>query len=547
MIDLLIMPSLILGRRQAEGHARPFLAPATIFILLSILTSLWALATPLMSTPDEPAHAIKAAAVARGQLSANTSGIQGEESIVTVPGYVAELGIQTCTAFKPEVTGECAPPIDSGNRNLTTAETSAGNYNPLYYLVVGLPSRILSGEPALYGMRILSGLMSSAFLTVALLAAARLRRSSWPIVASVVALTPMVLYLSGSINPNSLEIVTTAAFFLSLCVVLENYKDLSSVRLPLVAVAISGVVLANTRALSLIWLALAAIAAFIIFGWRPLVAVLRDKLGLTMVAVTILGCIAGLAWLLLADSFKSLSGTASLTTPDQAIATMLDRTFNYANGYIGIIGWLDTPAPQFTQIYWHFAFVAVLLGGLTCRSVRARWAIFLVMAAIVVLPPILQAQVIEELDYIWQGRYLLALVVLLFLLCGVAMRDQPFPRSQTARALGQWLLGVGVAAHFYVFVYALRRYTVGLLPNHTNWTEMWDPAWQPPVPWQVLAVAYLLTLAVGAVLIYLYLFRSNREDDLGDGQEVLPNLISSVNSGKKTVAANPSTATGVQA
>lgn len=547
MIDLLIMPSLTRGRRQAKEHAHPFLAPAAIFILLSLLTTLWALATPLMSAPDEPAHAVKAAAVARGQFSANTSGNQSEALTVTVPGYVAALGAQTCMAFKPDVTGACAPPIESGNRNPTSAQTTAGNYNPLYYLVVGMPSRVLSGEPAVYAMRILSGLMSSFFLTVAFLAAARLRRNKWPIVASVVALTPMVLYLSGSINPNSLEIVTTAAFFLCLCVVLENFKALSSVRIPLVAVAISGVVLANTRALSLIWLGLAVIAAVIVFGWRPLVAVLRDKLGLAMVAVTILGCVAGLAWLLLADSFKSLGGAASLTTPDQAIATMVDRTFVYVLEYIGFIGWLDTPAPQFAQIYWHFAFVAVLLGGLTCRSVRARWAIFMVLTAIIVLPPILQAQVIEELDYIWQGRYLLALVVLLFLLCGVAMRDQPFRRSLTARAIGRWLVGAGIAAHFYVFVYVLRRYTVGLLPNHTNWTEMGDPAWQPPLTWQVLAVAYLLTLAIGAVLIYLHLFRSNGEDVLGDGQEVLPNLISSENSTNKTVIENPSPVTGIPA
>lgn len=39
-----------------------------IFLLLSAITVLWSLATPLMAYPDEPVHTIKAAAVARGQI-----------------------------------------------------------------------------------------------------------------------------------------------------------------------------------------------------------------------------------------------------------------------------------------------------------------------------------------------------------------------------------------------------------------------------------------------------------------------------------------------
>jgi hypothetical protein len=511
------MRSLPRGRRRTAILGRPSFIPALVtFLILGTLTTLWALASPLMSVPDEPAHAIKAAAVARGQLSAETGGKQGDPAVVRVPAYFAELGLQTCTAFKPDLTAACAPQVDPANRAAATAATTAGNYNPFYYLLVGLPSRLLSGAPALYAMRIASGLMSAVFMTMAFVAATRLRRSEWPVAASVVALTPMVLFLSGSINPNSLEIVTTAAFFLNLCVVLDNFKSLAAVRAPILAVGISGAVLANTRALSLIWLAAAFVAALIIFGWRPLVAVLRDKLGIAMVALTGLGCAAGLAWLVLADSFKSLGGTPSTTTPDQAFAMMLDRTFDYANGYVGVMGWLDTPSPQGVQIFWHFAVAALLLGGLACRPVRARWAVLLVLAAIVFLPPILQSQVVEELGYIWQGRYLLALVVLLVTICGVALRSYSFRASPTAKSLGRWVLGGTVAAHLYVFVFALRRFTVGLVPDHTNWTEMWEPMWQPPLTWQVLAALYLVALSVGALLVFRHLFGQSTTIDVTD-------------------------------
>lgn len=524
------MRSLSRGRRQTAFRARPFLLPVSIFLILGTLTTLWALASPLMSVPDEPAHAIKAAAVARGQIQAQTSGSQGDPAVVSVPAYFAELGAQTCTAFRPDLTAACAPQIDPGNRAPAQAATTAGNYNPLYYLLVGLPSRLLAGAPALYAMRIVSGLMSAVFMTMAFVAATRLRRSEWPVAASAVALTPMVLFLSGSINPNSLEIVTTAAFFLSLCATFDSYKSLSTVRGPMIAVGISGAVLANTRALALIWLAAAFIAALIIFGWRPFVAVVRDKFGLAMTVLTGLGCAAGLAWLVLGDSFKSLGGTPSTIAPDQAFASMLDRTFDYVNGYIGIVGWLDTPAPQGVQIFWHLTLAAVLLGGLSCRPVHGRWAILMVLAAIVFLPPILQSQVVEELGYIWQGRYLLALVVLLISICGVTLRSQSFGRSATAKSLGRWIIGAAVVAHIYMFIYALRRFTVGLVQLHTNWTEMVEPLWQPPLTWQWLSAMYLVALCAGAALTYRHLFPTNNriEPDTsaasGNSAEVAPVL-----------------------
>ncbi|WP_232083325.1 DUF2142 domain-containing protein, partial [Arthrobacter sp. SO5] len=113
-------------------------------MVIGTLTTLWALASPLMSVPDEPAHAIKAAAVARGQLSADTHGKQGDPAVVVVPAYFAELGPQTCTAFRPDLTAACAPQLDPTHRGPVTAATTAGNYNPFYYMLVGLPSRLLA-------------------------------------------------------------------------------------------------------------------------------------------------------------------------------------------------------------------------------------------------------------------------------------------------------------------------------------------------------------------------------------------------------------------
>lgn len=501
------MHSMFPGRLPRLNPARSSLLPVvSIFLIIGTLTTLWALASPIMAVPDEPAHAIKAAAVVRGQLQGQPSAKQGDPALVQVPQYFAELGLQVCFGFNPGKTADCAPEVNADHRAPTPALTSAGNYNPVYYLVVGAPSRILAGAPALYAMRIVSGLMSAVFLTMAFAAARRMKHPQWPLIGCVVALTPMVLFLCGSINPNSLEIATTAALFLNLAAVLENSANLSTARGPLWAVGLSAAALANTRALSLLWLALAVLVAVMMFGWRPLWSVVRTKLGMAMTALAGLGCAVGLGWLLVADSFKSLGGIPSAVTPDQAFFTMLDRTFSYTEGYIGLMGWLDTPAPKGVQMLWHFAIAAILLAGLTARPTRNRWALGLVVISIVFLPAILQAQVIQEIGYIWQGRYLLALIVLLVIASAIALRARAFPISAVSRTAGRWALGAAVAAHFYAFISTLRRYTVGIFAEHTNWSEMWDAAWQPPLSWQVLSIAYLIALSGGALLVYGALF-----------------------------------------
>lgn len=513
MSTLIPDPSLPLPKSGASGLLRRSLG---VFPIVAALSMLWVFASPLMSVPDEPAHTIKAVAVAHGQIRGATGSNQGDLTLVQVPHYIAAIGQQTCMAMKATVTADCSPPIDGSAQDLVDATTSAGNYNPVYYALVGLPSRFLTGESAVYAMRVVSALMGAAFLALAIGAASCMRRPFWPTTAALVAVTPMVLYLNGSINPNALEIVTTASLFLSTCLVFENYKNLASAKLAMVVVGVSGALLANTRALSLIWLAAAVVAAVIFYGFKPVVAVAKNHLGKSMMALVALGCAASLAWLAVANSFKSLGGIPIDVKPGQAFATMLDQTFFYSSGYIGVMGWLDTPAPGAAMAFWNFAFAGIILGGLAVRRLQSRITVWLVLVAVIILPPILQSQVISELGYIWQGRYLLALFALLLLVCGMALQVRPAPSGEWAESVARWLIAGAVGVHFYVFLYVFRRYTVGI-QTQTNWTEMFDAAWQPPFSWQLLSLAYLTVLTFAGFMAYKSLFP--------EGQKLAPKNI----------------------
>ena len=514
--------SLSLRKAQRPFRTRipaPVLRFGMIFLVLSLFSTLWSLASPMMSIPDEPAHTIKAAAVARGQFLGTSGQTQGEQLQVEVPKYIADTQSLTCYAFKVIVTADCSPGLNSADVQATTAGTSAGNYNPLYYLVVGLPSRILSGEPAIYAMRILSGLLCSLFLAATLFATTQFANRRWPVVAAGVAVTPMVLYLCGSINPNALEIVTTSAVFVNLCLVLENVRDLSRFRFNIVVVGVSASVLANTRALSLLWLALAVIAALLMVPARDLLLLVKDKLVLAMTAMIALAAACGLLWLQMSNTLASLLGTPGTVTPEQAFGTMLERTFDIAASYVAQLGWLDTNGPTGVFFWWSCLTGALMVAAVSIKQWRPRLGFILLLVAAIAIPPILQAQVVTELGYIWQGRYLLPVIVPMLLAAGLALRSHPFPDSPFAKRTGAWTIGLTVAAHTAVFVNALRRYGVGI-STEANWADMFGATkWEPPLGWLLLAAAYLGGAVLAGVLLHRHLYNRHLDNrQLSRGQ-----------------------------
>ncbi|WP_374945823.1 DUF2142 domain-containing protein, partial [Agreia sp.] len=70
------------------------------WIALFLLAAAWAISSPISSGPDEPAHFVKAASVARGQL-VGPQGTYGNE--VDVPQYVQWTNARTCFVFHPAV------------------------------------------------------------------------------------------------------------------------------------------------------------------------------------------------------------------------------------------------------------------------------------------------------------------------------------------------------------------------------------------------------------------------------------------------------------
>ena len=229
-----------------------------------------------MGAPDEPAHVIKAAAVVRGEMAGLEKPGVGTYRYVSIPAGIAYLDSFDCFAQHADVTPACVKPFTGNRDELVEARTSAGNYNPVYYAVAGLPSLFSSDPGVVYAMRLVSSLRSCFFLALTFAALAQMRQRKWAMVATAVAVTPMVLFLNGVVNPNSLEYATAAALLANLALLLERSFEPAAYPRFVPIIAASGCLLANTKGLSLLWLALVVVAACILGTGTQLKALSRN-------------------------------------------------------------------------------------------------------------------------------------------------------------------------------------------------------------------------------------------------------------------------------
>lgn len=467
-------------------------------VLFGLLAGTWALASPMTAIPDEPPHAIRAAAVVRGQAVMPISEAHPSESVAIVPRYIAHVTALRCFAFDESKDASCQPPLSGDLDELVETRTSAGPNSPLYYAIIGWPTLFLSGMPALYAMRAVNVVVCAALVGFLFMSVRQMRPNQAILVPAVVSLTPMVLFLAGSMNPNAVEALAAGALFVTLILTFTTPSPGRLLWERGAIAVVSAMLLVNTRSISLLWLAIVVFAA-IALGERAILAPLfRRRAAWVTVAASGAAAAAAVAWYLLP---KPSGDAVELAGKGQSFQdgffSMLDATFDFGPGWIGLFGWLDRPAPDFTYIVWTIAIGMVILAGLALAR-GAHLAVVCSLAALAVLiPPVVQGVLVTEFGYIWQGRYMLAVYTCLLLACGLAIqRFAPF--SLAARRVSTLLVAFLAVAHVASFVSVLRRYVVGAGP----WGEMiTDPSWQPPLGWLPLTVIFTLGIAVTAVVV----------------------------------------------
>lgn len=518
------MPSFVgnlIGRKQGKAKvAAPISEPrnlsaavfkASLLALLGSVTLTWTFMTPFGGVADETAYALYANVVASGQGYGPAK----------VPAYIAGFSALPCFAFKPDVTARCQQ--GEGSESLGEGLVSVGSdsmisgYPDAYFWIVGQPSRVLSGFPAVYLMRFFSWALGMSLITLMVLFWPRLHRSSL-VIAALLASTPMVGSFVGAINPNGFEIVSGLSLsgLLTSLMLNSDQRGRSVVRnsMHLSAILIVMLALSVAKPWSFVF-TLTITSAFLL---ASMVKALQGKWRsgttrrtgyrrneflwiLLMLALSIVvGYASDGTYRRLMAQRGTTKGVVSLWDSTYAI---LNNFTGYALELIGILGWRDHGPPLFVLVLWASAIVAFVVYGSGRLLTPYRVLLLGFITGVLLLIPAFSNKAVGLLGGAgFQSRYVGAvfcaipfIVVAYLHLSGRPL--EALPAAKLAPTLVLWFFVLQIASLSWSFM----RFSVGFpLVTHK---VVWDFQWVPNY-WSVVLVG-LLVFAGSSIAVRMQL------------------------------------------
>jgi hypothetical protein len=491
---------------------RPAYAPTVLVIGYALLVLAWAVANPPFAAPDEDGHYVRAVGLATGDIrgvqtrvaltAATPSDLRtwymmhpADVRAVRVPGGLMASGV-TCEALRPEASAGClkrAVTIENTQRLGTLVAT----YAPFPYVVPGLAARL--GSSPFAGLRL--GRLAAATLCLALLALAA--ALAWDPVSGVtsllgvvVATTPMVVFLSATVNPSGLEIASAIAFVTALLRLSRGPAR------PWVwfGAGLSGAALALSRAPGVVWLLLDLLLAVALVGVgrARALAIRGGRAAALAAAVVAVAAVASLGWSVLYGPEASV-GIDEVARRVKHAVGVLPLRFREE---VGQFGWLDTPMPTLAVMAWEAMIVALIAFAYAFARRRERWLLVTVTAAAIALPVAFSAwfialTVISEA----QGRHVLPGAVALPLLAGeLLVRNRERLRDFDIRGAVRCAFVVAAAIQLIAWTWNAHRFAVGSGGPKFFFRA---PEWSPPLgwwTWAIVASLGALTLAAASMI-----------------------------------------------
>ena len=459
----------------------------------------WTASIPLMSSPDESAHAVRAAGVVRGQLTAPRREHIIETWVQRVPEAYNRLPESLCylrfpfSAHPPPQgrTPACVPAF-TGRDRLVKVETYEFRGTPHVYWVLGLPSLVVPDRNGMLAMRIMVALASAALVASAAVSALRRPRRSLAIVGVLGAATPMTWYLSGMVNPNGLEIAAAIGAWATMLPLAFGDSRESDARL-VTRLGIALSVLVAVRGLGPGFAAAVIVVGMILAppGRLRALAARRDTRIWTGVVGIMVGITVG--WVLAV-------GTDLHQIPHPAIglSRAVDGLGQILVQSIGSFGTNYVALPRFMTWTWSFIALAGVVVSLTRGTARIRIALGFVALASVALPVLTDGFNIPDIGFPWQGRYGLPLTVgLVIVAFGTIERPGRILRVCGAGAVVVFLLGQ-IGARIAVG----RTLGMGVVRGNDILDYITRPLWEPGIPpGLLLGAAVLVSVMLAAMVV----------------------------------------------
>jgi Predicted membrane protein (DUF2142) len=443
----------------STNDSRSLLWPsaATAF---AIIGCTWAFSIARYGGPDEPAHIIRAAAVAQGDLLGKpVAGFEEGYRQVTVSNALAS-GDPACFRHDQSVTADCA--VAAPATGEIAVATSAGIAPPWYYAIVGVVARVLSDGDGVLAYRMAAVLLGAAILGYAMARGRRYGGSGW----LIVAFTPSAWFLLGVVGTSGIEIALVALAVVEAIGRFHSRSEPGS----LLRVTLPLSICLLLRPAALIDVAMVALVL------TPTLPRPFTRRAVVAIAGPLAAAgFASLAW----SRWTGLVVNDGRTADTNSLATALDQSLRgiptTVHQAIGAMGWNEFYSPVVTQVVW-VGSLMVAVGWVLLRSPARWWHAWWIVAALL-LPTIMEVALHRRIGAIWQGRYSIP-----FAMGGVlyAARERP----PTRRVVSALVIAAAVAEVLGLW-HTLRRYMVGLDGSYT----MQHPAWRPPLnPWLLLAV-----------------------------------------------------------
>jgi hypothetical protein len=469
----------------------------TTFLLLTALGGLWALANPLFAAPDENSHVIRAVALDHGQLTGDTQRRRVREHLdvtpealsVRVPAIYGDEQ-STCFAFQSNTTADCAHL--EGSRRDADVLTTAGRHPPSYYAVVGIASWVYRpGAGVVYLMRFLSVLMTAALIATTITAIQRATARRIIAIGVLFAVTPMVLFIGSSVNPNGPEIAAAIALWVCGLVLVSQAPEHIDRRL-VTATGLAGCVLAISRQLGPFWILLIAITVALFAGWNAIRTLARSNYARFWALLITALSVAQIGWNLSVGSFgyTRYANAPKYIPPSYIARFTVGSLFGRYKQLIGTFGWLDTPSPALTYFLWTAGVGFLVLVAVTWATRRRLAALLVITSLTVVVPLVLESAAYGDAGGpAWQGRYGLPMAVGIPIVAATAIAESRRAHDFAASRLYIGVAVLVVVAHVLAFAQNLRRYTVGYDGEILYWRH---PVWSPPLSPLLITIAFAL-------------------------------------------------------
>jgi hypothetical protein len=411
----------------------------------ALLQLAWMLLMPPATGIDELDHVYRANSVASGHWGPGRETLprtMGRGQLIPVRSDLVDASAPSCARLTYTAPFNCRP-YRQLSGDMVEVASGAGAYNPTFYAVVGTLARPLTGNAAIYGMRVVAGLLCTVAFALATFLTVRWSRTRWPLAALLLAALPTTVYSTIVVAPNGLHIMSGLLVWSAVAALLRGAP---TSRFPAYAALVLGAaVLANTHTLGLLWVGLIGMTVAAFVGLRTSVAIIRPRTGAEWGALLVSAAALVFALWWLWYGHPNTTGESPGEVPGS----------RWGNIALGVPLWLfqaiaafplrNEPAPI---LCYAVAFVVLVsMSVATIRSLRGQRALARALLLLVVLsvavPVALTYQSYETLGLAWQGRYGMPYTVGFFVLAAMALdRGLPSPRLPIlVVGVGTWVFG----------------------------------------------------------------------------------------------------------